>query len=373
MNTVKKIDRKHIEYDVWLILIVASLTSIGLLMVTSASMVISDRLYDTPFYFFYHQLIYIFLSVVVGFFVVRIPLSFWEKIGPFLLVLTLLLLVAVLVPGIGREVNGSSRWIGFGSLSIQVSELAKFASIVYLSGYLIRHKMKITTFSGFIKPMILFGFVAILLLLEPDFGATTVIIVTVLGMLFFSGARLWQFLLLIILVGGVMALLAVTSPYRMARLTAFLNPWAHQFGSGYQLTQSLIAFGRGGFFGVGLGNSVQKLFYLPEAHTDFLFAVLAEELGIFGQFIVIGLFLALIFKIFSIVKRSFEKNRFASYMACGIALWFSLQTIISIGVNIGLLPTKGLTLPFISYGGSSILLNFVAVAILLRIHHETYE
>ena len=232
MNTVKKIDRKHIEYDVWLILIVASLTSIGLLMVTSASMVISDRLYDTPFYFFYHQLIYIFLSVVVGFFVVRIPLSFWEiqiKIGPFLLVLTLLLLVAVLVPGIGREVNGSSRWIGFGSLSIQVSELAKFASIVYLSGYLIRHKMKITTFSGFIKPMILFGFVAILLLLEPDFGATTVIIVTVLGMLFFSGARLWQFLLLIILVGGVMALLAVTSPYRMARLTAFLKHGAPIF------------------------------------------------------------------------------------------------------------------------------------------------
>ncbi len=359
-------------YDYWLLATVVVILAFGLLMVASASMVISDQRYHTPFHFFSRQLIYVCLAFAVGFVVTRIPLRFWKKIGPQLLILGLVLLIAVLIPGIGRRVNGSMRWIGFGFLGIQVSELAKLIAIIYMAGYLVRHLEEVrTSFSGFLKPMLLFGLVAILLLLEPDFGATTVIMLTVLGMLFLAGARLWQFIILVLVVGGALGLLAVSSPYRLIRLTTFLHPWADQFNSGYQLTQSLIAFGRGGIFGVGLGNSIQKLFYLPEAHTDFLFAVLAEELGIIGQFTVIGLFVFLVGRIFYIGKLAVKiGDQFAALLAYGFAFWFALQAMINIGVNVGILPTKGLTLPFMSYGGSSILLNCIAIAIVLRIYHE---
>lgn len=362
-------------YDYWLLGIVSALLAFGLLMVASASMVISDQEFHTPFHFFSHQLIYVGLAFFLGFIVTRIPLLFWKKIGPQLLIISAFLLVLVLVPGIGRRVNGSMRWIGFGPLGIQASELVKLAAIIYMAGYLVRHQEEVKrSFSGFVKPMILFGVVAILLLLEPDFGATTVIMVTVLGMLFLAGARLWQFVALVLIIGCAMGLLAISSPYRLLRLTTFLHPWADQFNSGYQLTQSLIAFGRGGFFGVGLGNSIQKLFYLPEAHTDFLFAVLAEELGVVGQLVVIGLFVALVGKILAIARRAVKvDNKFAAYMAYGFAFWFGLQAMINIGVNAGILPTKGLTLPFMSYGGSSILLNCIAIAIILRIYHEVIQ
>jgi len=362
-------------YDYWLLLIVFSLLAFGLLMVASASMVISDKWYHTPFHFFSRQLIYIGLAFILGLGVTRIPLLFWKKIGPYLLLAGLFLLIMVLVPGIGRKVNGSMRWIGIGPFGLQISEFVKLATVIYMSGYLVRHQEEVrTSFTGFIKPMLLFGLVAILLLLEPDFGATTVIMITILGMMFLAGARLWQFILLVVLVGGALALLAISSPYRLIRLTTFLHPWADQFNTGYQLTQSLIAFGRGGFFGVGLGNSIQKLFYLPEAHTDFLFAVLSEELGIVGQLAVIGLFTCLVAKILSIGRLADSiDNKFAAYLAYGIGLWFGLQAMINIGVNAGILPTKGLTLPFMSYGGSSILLNCIAVAILLRIYHEVFN
>lgn len=370
MNKAKR--KTVFIYDYWLLLLVFGLLAMGLLMVASASMVISDRQYHTPFHFFSHQLIYISMALILGFFVTRIPLLFWKKIGPYLLMLSIFCLFMVLVPGIGRRVNGSMRWIGFGPLGIQVSELAKFAAVIYMAGFLLRRQEEVcTSFSGFIKPMLVFGLMAILLLLEPDFGATSVIMITILGMLFLAGARLWQFILLVIMVGGALGFLAVSSPYRLIRLTTFLHPWTDQFNSGYQLTQSLIAFGRGGIFGVGLGNSIQKLFYLPEAHTDFLFAVLAEELGIVGQLVVMGLFTGLVVKILSIGRLA-EKidNKFAAFVAYGFALWFGLQAMINIGVNVGILPTKGLTLPFMSYGGSSILLSCIAIAIILRIYHE---
>jgi cell division protein FtsW len=365
--------QKIFLYDYWLLLIVFALSAIGLLMVASASMVISDRQYHTPFHFLFHQLTYMGIGIFLGSIAIRVPLVFWEKIGAYLLLCCLFLLVMVLVPDVGREINGSIRWLGFGPFGIQVSELAKFCIVIYMAGYLVRHQQEVqNSFSGFVKPMLLFAIIAVLLLLEPDFGAVAVIMLTILGMIFLAGARLWQFVSLVLLVAIALTVLAIASPYRMIRLTTFLHPWVNQFSSGYQLTQSLIAFGRGGIFGVGLGNSIQKLFYLPEAHTDFLFAVLAEELGLIGQVVVLGLFACLISRILFIARIAGKTGKlFIMYMTYGFALWLSLQTIINIGVNIGILPTKGLTLPFMSYGGSSLLFNFLVIAILLRIYNES--
>ncbi len=365
--------QKTFIYDYWLLLIVGSLLAIGLLMVTSASMVISDRQFHTPFHFLFHQLAYMLVSISLTFIIIRIPMLFWEKISPYLLIMSLLLLFAVLLPGIGKEVNGSIRWVGFGSFGIQVSELAKFCMVIFMAGFLLRREQEVQeSFVGFLKPMLILAVIAIILLLEPDFGATAVIILTVLGMIFLAGARLWQFMLLVFLVVAALGLIAIASPYRLARLTTFLHPWANQFSSGYQLTQSLIALGRGGIFGVGLGNSIQKLFYLPEAHTDFLFAVLGEELGLIGELVVIGLFACLIGRILFLARIAGRASKtFAAYVAYGFAFWLGLQATINIGVNIGVLPTKGLTLPFMSYGGSSMLLNCVAIAILLRVYYES--
>ncbi len=359
-------------YDYWLTLIVFALLAIGILMVASASMVISDHQYHTPFHFLFHQLAYIGAGIFFAIIVLRVPIKFWENFSPYLLLISLLLLIMILIPGVGREVNGSMRWVGFGPFGIQVSELAKFSIIIYIAGFLVRREEEVrTSFTGFLKPMVLLGIIAVLLLLEPDFGALAVIMLTVLGMMFLSGARLLQFILLLLLAAGALAVLAIASPYRLLRLTTFLHPWANQFSSGYQLTQSLIAFGRGGIFGVGLGNSIQKLFYLPEAHTDFLFAVLAEELGLIGELVVIGLFTLLVGRILFIARLAMKTGKkFSAYIAYGFSLWLGLQAMINIGVNSGMLPTKGLTLPFMSYGGTSILFNCIAAAILLRIYNE---
>jgi len=269
-------------------------------------------------------------------------------------------------------VNGSARWIGIGPLGFQVSELAKFSLVIYMAGYLVKRNNEIQFhFSGFLKPMVILGTVAILLLKEPDFGATVVVTSTTLGMMFLAGMRLRNFIALFSVVIGAMAVIAVSAPYRMIRLTSFLNPWDRAFDTGYQLTQSLIAFGRGGLYGVGLGKSIQKMFYLPEAHTDFLFAVIAEELGLIGMLLVIGLFLLLVIRIF-IIGRQAQKleKHFSGFVAYGFGLWIAIQFIVSIGVNSGLLPTKGLTLPLMSYGGSSILVNCIMIGVLLRIDHE---
>jgi len=359
-------------YDRWILVVALILILFGLLMVSSASMVISDRLYQEPFHYLCRQLIFLVTGLAIAWGIARVSLSAWEEMSFPLLLFCFLVLLAVLVPGIGSVVNGSRRWIHLGFISLQVSEAVKLMAILYLAGFLQRHLKEVQTrLSGFIKPMAFFGIMGFLLLLEPDFGATSVIAMTVLSLLFIAGARLLPFLLMLSSVVVGMATLAITTPYRMQRLTTFLNPWDHAYGSGYQLTQSLIAFGRGGLFGVGLGNSVQKLFYLPEAHTDFIFAVIGEELGLVGELLLIGLFVILIARIIYLAQTALRQEQwFAGFVAWGIGLWIAFQTIINIGVNIGLLPTKGLTLPLISYGGSSLWVSCAAMGIILRVAHE---
>ncbi len=360
-------------YDRWLVYIVLSLIVLGLLMVASAGIVISDKQLHQPFYYFYKQLIFLILGALLGAIVIQFKLSYWEKLSGPLMVTVLVLLALVLIPGLGHSVNGSTRWIGFGPLGMQVSELAKFTVVIYMASYLMRRNEEIkTTLSGFLKPLGLLALIAVLLLKEPDFGATVVITATVLGMMFLAGMQLRHFVLLLIIVLLALSILAISAPYRMARLTAFLNPWANAFGSGYQLTQSLIAFGRGGWLGVGLGNSIQKLFYLPEAHTDFLFAVIAEELGLVGMLVVITLFTLLVLRILYIGRQAQKiRHYFAAFVAYGFGLWIAIQFTVSIGVNCGILPTKGLTLPLVSYGGSSMLVNCIVIALLMRIDYET--
>jgi cell division protein FtsW len=359
-------------YDYLLILYVLTLLLLGLLMVTSASINVSDQELHQPFYYFFRQVIYLAGGSLLGALVIQFEVETWERLSWFLLIAALSALTLVLIPGIGRSVNGSMRWIGIGPLGFQVSEFAKLALIIYMSGYLWRHHHEIKTqLSGFLKPMSILAVVSLLLLREPDFGALVVITVTTLGLMFLAGMRLRHFIVLFGLAVLGLSALAISAPYRLARLTSFLNPWAHPFDSGYQLTQSLIAFGRGGWLGAGLGKSVQKLFYLPEAHTDFLFAVIAEELGLIGTMCVIALFSLLVLRIFSIGRRAQELNQhFAGFLAYGFAIWVAIQFIVSIGVNSGILPTKGLTLPFMSYGGSSLLIHCLMIALVLRIDYE---
>jgi len=359
-------------FDRWLLLATLGLIGMGLLMVASASIVISNKQFGVPFHYLFRQAAYLGLGVVFSVGILQVDSRYWNRVGGMSLIFCLLLLMLVLIPGIGLQVNGSRRWLNLGFFTIQVSELAKLSFIIYLAGYLVRHREEVSTkITGFVKPMILLSLVAILLFLEPDFGTTVVIATTALAMMFLAGVRIWQFAALLSSVVVVFSIIGVSSPYRMARLTAFLNPWANQFDSGYQLTQSLIAFGRGSWFGTGLGESVQKLFYLPEAHTDFLFAVLAEELGFVGILAVISLFSILVTRALLIGREAMKNDRaFSAFLAYGLGLWIGLQAMISMGVNSGVLPTKGLTLPFMSYGGNSMIVMCVAIALLVRIDHE---
>lgn len=367
--------RAERPYDRWLIGAATTLVLLGLVMVGSASISIADRQFGQPFYFLQRQTLFVVLGLVLGYAVLRTRMVYWEKAGLALMLVALLLLVVVLIPGLGRTINGAHRWVPLGIFNLQASEPVKLFAIIFIAGYLVRHGIEVrTTWSGFIKPMMVLVILAVLLLLEPDFGATAVIMVTALGMLFLGGARLTQFGVLLVSVAAAAALLILTSPYRLQRLTGFLNPWADPFDKGFQLTQALIAFGRGDWFGVGLGASVQKLFYLPEAHTDFIFAVLAEELGLLGALVVIGLFVVLVTRTFCIALAAERAGQyFAAYLCYGIGLWIGLQTFVNLGVNMGLLPTKGLTLPLMSYGGSSVVVMCVTIALLLRVDYEVRE
>lgn len=359
--------------DIPLLVLILLLVSFGLVMVASSSMVISDQQYGYPFHYLVKQSVFLLMGLVAAGIVLSVPKDFWSDNSLIILGIGLFLLFLVLVPGIGRVVNGSRRWLNFGFIGFQVSEIIKLCAFVYLASYVARFQEQIKTqLQGFIKPMLLLGMIALLLLLEPDFGSVVVITAVFLTVLFMAGARIWPFLVLIAIVVGLLALLAILSPYRMARLTTFLNPWQHAFGSGYQLTQSLIAFGRGGWHGVGLGNSIQKLFYLPEAHTDFIFAVISEELGLIGELGLLVLYGALVWRIMYLGQRALAaKDVYTGYFCFATALWFSFQVIVNIGVCTGLLPTKGLTLPFVSYGGSSILVNCMVVGIVLRAASDT--
>ena len=362
-------------YDYNLIWVSLILLGIGLVMVYSSSVDIAaaSKLSNyQSYYYLLRQSIFIFLGFSVGYICFLIPIYFWQRMAPFFFVIGLILLVLVLIPGIGREVNGSQRWISLGFTNFQPSEAVKLFTIMYASDYVLRKSKQMRTImKGFLPMLAVIVLTGFLLLLEPDFGALAVITLIAMGILFLGGLTYKIFFSLIIFAPVSIYFLITSSPYRMERIVGFLDPWSDPFGKGYQLTHSLIAFGRGEFFGVGLGGSVEKLQYLPEAHTDFILAVLGEEFGFLGVTIVICLFAYLVLRMFGIAKESIQnKKHFSALMAQGVGLGFALQGIINMGVNVGLFPTKGLTLPLLSYGGSGILMNMIAIAIVLKIDYE---
>ncbi|MBG0752470.1 MULTISPECIES: cell division protein FtsW [Pectobacterium] len=358
-------------YDRTLVWLTLGLAVIGFVMVTSASMPVGQRLASDPFLFAKRDAIYIGLAFGLSLVTLRIPMEIWQRYSPVLLLLAMLMLLVVLA--VGSSVNGASRWISLGPLRIQPAELSKLALFCYLSSYMVRKVEEVrNNFWGFCKPMGVMVVLAVLLLAQPDLGTVVVLFITTLAMLFLAGAKMWQFLAIIGCGVFAVGLLIVAEPYRMRRVTSFWNPWDDPFGSGYQLTQSLMAFGRGEFWGQGLGNSVQKLEYLPEAHTDFIFSILGEELGYIGVVLALLMIFFVAFRAMSIGKRALEiDQRFSGFLACSIGIWFSFQTLVNVGAAAGMLPTKGLTLPLISYGGSSLLIMSTAIVLLLRIDFET--
>lgn len=360
------------RWDYTLLASALFLAGLGLVMVASASVSIAAKELSQPLYYFWRQAANLGFALALGATTLCVATPVWRRLGPVLLVLGILLLALLLLPGVGREVNGSTRWMKLGALNLQPSEVMKLFLVVYLAGYLVRRTDEVRSrLGGFLKPVVLLSIIAALLLLEPDYGATVVLFATALGMMFLAGVPLTIFLVWVLVTVSFFACLVLAAPYRLERLLIFMNPWSDPYGSGFQLTQALIAIGRGEWFGVGLGASVQKLFYLPEAHTDFLFAVLAEELGLVGMISVIGLFAFIVIRAMQIGARAERLgDPFCAYLAYGISLLIALQSVINIGVNLGMLPTKGLTLPLMSYGGSSLVVSCLCIALLLRIDHE---
>ncbi len=369
----RKVQRTPI--DLTLFWSVVLLLSIGFVMVYSASIAMSEAEKISGYratYFMMRHGVYLIIGVVSATIAFQIPTALWQRIAPFLFMAGGLLLVLVLIPGIGREVNGSRRWISLGLMTMQPSELMKLLTVIYAADYTVRKAAFMDDFrKGFLPMFSVMVFMAALLLGQPDFGALVVITGIAMAVLFLGGLNWRVFAGLIVLLAVAFAVLIISSPYRLQRLLGFMDPWADPFGKGYQLSHSLIAFGRGEWLGVGLGASVEKLFYLPEAHTDFLLAVIAEEMGFVGIAVVITLFVVVIYRAFMVGREAMMRERyFAALVAQGIAVWLSVQAFINMGVNMGLLPTKGLTLPFLSFGGTGVLVNCIAVAILLRIDYE---
>jgi cell division protein FtsW len=364
--------KTELRIDPVMMLISMALLFGGFVILASASITISDNTTGEPFFYVERQLVAALIGGAAAFACLFVPMRVWQRLSPLMLLTGIALLCLVLVPGVGHEVNGSTRWVRFGVINLQVSEPARLCLFIYLAGYVVRQQKALREqFVGFLRPMLVLTFSCALLLAQPDFGAAIVLLATALIILFVGGARIRDFLLFFSTTLIAMTALAMTSPYRMKRLTGFLDPWSDPFDSGFQLTQSLIAIGRGEWFGVGLGGSVQKLFYLPEAHTDFVFAVFAEEFGLLGSLILIGLFIALLWRIFRLALRASSAEKyFEAYLAIGLGTWFGLQAFTNVAVNMGLLPTKGLTLPLISYGRSSLIVTMVSIGLLMRIHHE---
>ena len=357
-------------YDRTLLTAVIGLISFGFVMVMSASMPEAQSLKGNPYHFVVRHLVYLVGCVIISAIVLRIEMQSWQKFSPLLLLSVGILLLAVLL--VGTSVNGATRWLSVGPIRIQVAELAKLAFAIYMAGYLVRRHQEIRENSkGFYKPIAVFAVYAILILMQPDLGTVVVLFVGTVGLLFLAGARLLDFFALIL--AGAMAFVALVllEPYRMRRVTSFMDPWQDPFGSGYQLTQSLMAYGRGDWFGQGLGNSIQKLEYLPEAHTDFIFAVIGEELGFVGIILVLSVLLFVALRAIKMGNLCIQIDKpFEGYLAYAIGIWFCFQTVVNVGASIGMLPTKGLTLPFISYGGSSLWVMTAAAMILIRIDHE---
>ncbi|MFP6826932.1 MAG: putative lipid II flippase FtsW [Pseudohongiellaceae bacterium] len=358
-----------------LLLISGILLLSGLLMMTSASIEIASSQFGDPFYHLKRQAIFAMIGLLVAVITLHVPVKTWRSYSWFLLMVSYGLLLLVFVPGVGKVVNGSARWIDLGFFNLQPSELAKVFIVIYLASFLERHLDEVReNWSGFFKPLVVIFAAVVLLHFEPDHGVMVILMLTAFCMIFLAGAKLYRFFLMLVLCVGAVGSLAIMKPYVIVRLSSFLNPWAAEnvFEGGYQLTQALIAFGRGEWLGVGLGNSIQKLYFLPEAHNDFVLAIIGEELGLFGVAAIVLLFCLLVANTFAIGKAAHLKNRlFAAFFAYGLGLLFAGQAMINIGVNIGLLPTKGLTLPFLSYGGASLIVSCFMVALLVRIQYET--
>ncbi|MCL4104178.1 UNVERIFIED_CONTAM: hypothetical protein GTU68_035040 [Idotea baltica] len=355
-----------------LLVLAVALLLVGLVAITSASIEYADWHYQTPWYHSTRHLVYILIALTSAYGVYRLPWELWLNTGWVWLFLSLALLILVLIPGIGREVNGSQRWLPLGPFTLQPSEFAKLALVVYLAGYLVRKEHEIRhEWMGFLKPMAVLFSVTLLLMIEPDFGATVIAVGAAFGMMFLAGVKLRHFLLVLLSSIAALLVLVVSEPYRVKRLTAYTDPWADPFDTGFQLTQSLIAFGRGEWFGVGLGNSIQKLFYLPEAHTDFVFSIWAEETGFLGAVFVMVLYGLLIGRMMWVGRKAAHLgNLFGAYICYGVALIFSGQAFVNMGVSSGLLPTKGLTLPLISYGGSSLIACCWMLAFVFRTERD---
>ncbi len=369
-----------VGFDVTLVWVVLALLSLGMLMVYSASIALPDNPKFgryLPTHFLYKHILSIGLALLAGLIVVQIPVALWERAAPWLFIIALLLLIVVLIPGVGKGVNGARRWLPLGVMNFQPSELAKLAMAMYAANYMVRKMEVKENFFKAVWPMIVaLGVVGLLLLAEPDMGAFMVIAAIAMGILFLGGVNGRMFFLVIAVLIGAFVLMITFSEFRRERIFAYLNPWDEKYAQGkaYQLTHSLIAFGRGELFGQGLGSSVEKLHYLPEAHTDFLLAVIGEELGLVGVALVICAFFWLSRQLFHIGRQAVALDRvFAGLYAQGVGIWMGGQAFINIGVNLGALPTKGLTLPLMSYGGSAILLNCIALAIVLRIDIENRQ
>lgn len=360
------------SFDVVLFLLTMVIFLFGLTALYSASVDVVYRSGGQSFYLFNKQLAYGLIGIAASVAIYNLPISIWHKLSPYLLVLSFILLITIQIPGLGKSVNGATRWLDLGFIRLQVAELVKLFLIIYMSGYLLRRASEVNAkLSGLIKPVLISSLLAFLLLVQPDFGAAFVLFAIVMLMLFVAGVNLIQFTLFVLAMVFAFVMLIISSAYRMQRISSFMDPWSDPFNTGFQLTQSLIAFGSGGVFGMGLGESVQKLFYLPEAYNDFLLAIIAEELGAVGVIAVLFLYLFLVLRILLVAKKALAKNNlFNAYMSYGIACWFMIQVFISYGVNMGLLPTKGLTLPLMSAGGSSLVVMLVSIALVLRVSHE---
>ena len=371
-NAKRERVRAKLEIDISLVFVMMGMLAFGWIMVTSASMIVALDDYNNAFFYSIRQLIFAIMSIFLFLLALLVPTKNYEKNFNLFFFVMLICLVAVLIPGLGKSVNGARRWIPLIVINIQVAELAKLLAIIFFSGYISTNFEKMHKFKeGILTPISMLGCIAILLLMQPDFGSTVVISICILGMLFVAGSDVRWYALLLILVMMMAATLVVVSPYRMHRITGFLHPWENANGSGYQLVQALIGFGRGHWFGDGLGNGIQKQFFLPEAHTDFITSVIAEELGVVGLMVLLCVYLFIVFKAINIARFGFKLKRYyQAFLAYGIGFWMAFQVFVNIGVNTGLLPTKGLTLPFISYGGSSLLIMCYTMGILVRIDFE---
>ena len=350
-----------------------TLALLGLLMVASSSIEVASDRHGSPFSFAIKHGIFLVIALGAGAITFMVPTKWWYRSATLFLVFSLVLLALVLIPGIGLEVKGARRWLDLGVINLQPSEVAKFTMMLYLAAYLVRRLEEVRTqFMGFLKPMAVVGLIAALLLAEPDFGTLMLIVLAVMGVLLLAGAPFNQYLMIGAAVVVGLAALAIIEPYRIQRFNVLLDPWDDRLGAGYQITQALLAFGRGGWFGLGLGNSVQKLFYLPEAHTDFVFAILAEELGLIGALSTLGLMSILVWRGLLIGRRAERDGRhFAAYLCYGLVLIIGLQMLVNLAVNVGIAPTTGLTLPLMSYGGSSLVVTMASLGVIARISADS--